>query len=378
MIYLDHNATTPLSEQALDAMLPYLRESFGNPSAIYAAGRVAQEGMAQAREQVAGLLGCAARHVVFTSGGTESTNAAIRSALELSGKRHLVVSSVEHSATRNLAETLERQGIGVTYVQVDSDGQLDLDQLQRSIRADTALVSLMWANNETGVLFPVEEIGALCRERGVLFHVDAVQAVGKLPVALEALPIDYASVSAHKIYGPKGAGALYVNRRSGFVPLLVGGGQESGRRGGTENVPALVGFGAAAAQVSADTGRVRELRDEFEAELEQAFPDAVIHGVNSARLSNTSNFRLPGVEAESLLLQLDNAGICASAGSACTTGSLEPSHVLLAMGVKRADATSAVRFSFGRENTRGEVQQVMEELRQSVARLKDGLPPLTS
>ncbi|MEM6601288.1 MAG: cysteine desulfurase family protein [Verrucomicrobiota bacterium] len=378
MIYLDHNATTPLSEQALDAMLPYLRESFGNPSAIYAAGRVAQEGMAQAREQVARLLGCAARHVVFTSGGTESTNAAIRSALELSGKQHLVVSSVEHSATRNLAETLERQGIGVTYVQVDSDGQLDLDQLQRSIRADTALVSLMWANNETGVLFPVEEIGALCRERGVLFHVDAVQAVGKLPVALEALPIDYASVSAHKIYGPKGAGALYVNRRSGFVPLLVGGGQESGRRGGTENVPALVGFGAAAAQVSADTGPVRELRDEFEAELEQAFPDAVIHGVNSARLSNTSNFRLPGVEAESLLLQLDNAGICASAGSACTTGSLEPSHVLLAMGVKRADATSAVRFSFGRENTRGEVQQVMEELRQSVARLKDGLPPLTS
>ncbi|MEM6883850.1 MAG: cysteine desulfurase family protein [Verrucomicrobiota bacterium] len=378
MIYLDHNATTPLSREALDVMQPYLRESFGNPSAIYAAGRVAKQAMVQAREQVAELLGCSARSVIFTSGGTESTNAAIHSSLELSDKRHLVISSVEHSATKNLAETLERQGFGVTYVQVDADGKLDLDQLQRSLREDTALVSMMWANNETGALFPIEKIGALCQEHGVKFHVDAVQAVGKLSVDLESLPIDYASVSAHKIYGPKGAGALYVNRRSGFVPLLVGGGQESGRRGGTENVPALVGFGTAATQVSEDTDGVRNLRDVFETELKQAFPDVVIHGEKSERLPNTSNFRLPGVEAESLLIQLDAAGICASTGSACTTGSLEPSHVLLAMGVKRADATSAVRFSFGKHNTKTELEEVLVELRKSVARLKDGMPPLAS
>jgi len=359
-------------------MQPFLRESYGNPSSIYASGREAKAAMHQSREQLAGLLGCPARSVIFTSGGTESTNAAIRAALELTGKQHLVVPSVEHSATKNLAESLERQGIGVTYVQVDQDGQLNMDQLQRSIREDTALVSMMWANNETGVLFPVEEIGTLCQQRGVLFHVDAVQAVGKLPVALESLPIDYASVSAHKIYGPKGAGALYVNRRSGFVPLLVGGGQESGRRGGTENVPAVVGFGAAAAQVSEDNKTLRNLRDAFESDLKQAFPDVVIHGERSERLPNTTNFRLPGVEAESLLIQLDLAGICASTGSACTTGSLEPSHVLLAMGVKRADATSAVRFSFGRQNTRAEMDLVLAELRKSVARLKDGLPPLAS
>jgi len=353
-----------------------LKESFGNPSSIYAAGRTAKEAVGQAREQVAGLLGCPARSVIFTSGGTESTNAAIRSALDLTGKQHLVISSVEHSATKNLAEALERQGIGVTYVQVDADGQLDLDQLQRSIREDTALVSLMWANNETGVLFPVEEIGGLCRDHGVLFHVDAVQAVGKIPVSLESLPIDYASVSAHKIYGPKGAGALYVNRRSGFVPLMVGGGQESGRRGGTENVPALVGFGAAADQGSVDSGVAGELRDTFEFALKQAFTDVVIHGQAAKRLPSTSNFRLPGVEAESLLIQLDAVGVCASTGSACTTGSLEPSHVLLSMGIKRADATSAVRFSFGRENTPEEVEQIMVELKKSVARLKDGMPPL--
>lgn len=381
MIYLDHNATTPLCREALEAMLPCLETTFGNPSAIYSIGREAKAAMVQAREGVAGLLGCQPRSVIFTSGGTESTNSAIRSALELTGKRHLVISSVEHSATKNLAESLERQGFGVTYVQVDGQGRLDLDQLQRSVRDDTALVSIMWANNETGVLFPVKKIGEICRDAGVLLHVDAVQAVGKIPVALESLPVDYASVSAHKIHGPKGCGALYVNRRSGFVPQMIGGGQESGRRGGTENIPAIVGFGEAAriAKESADNGQnVENLRDSFEQELQQAFPDAVIHGAESDRLPNTSNFRIPGVEAESLLIQLDAAGICASTGSACTTGSLEPSHVLLAMGVKRSHATEAVRFSFGKQNTQSEVKQVIDMLISTVARLKDHLPPLAS
>ncbi len=378
MIYLDHNATTPLDESALEAMLPYLRESYGNPSSIYQAGRVAKEALVRAREQVAELLGCQVRSVVLTSGGTESTNAAIRSALELTGKRHLVVSSVEHSATKNLAEALERTGIGVTYVQVDGDGRLDLDQLQRAVCDDTALVSLMWANNETGVLFPVEEVGACCREKGVLFHVDAVQAVGKIPVSLESLPVDYASVSAHKIYGPKGAGALYINRRSGFVPQMIGGGQESGRRGGTENVAALVGFGAAAVVALQAAVSVRELRDYFEAELKRSFPDVVIHGENVERLPNTTNFRIPGLEAESLLIQLDTAGVAASTGSACMTGSLEPSHVLLAMGVNRVDATGAVRFSFGRSNTVNEIDEVMAALKKTVAHLKHHTPPLGS
>jgi len=319
---------------------------------------------------VAAMLGCRSRQVVFTSGGTEANNTAIRSALESTGRKHLVVSTVEHSAIKNPVEALERRGYGVSWVPVDEKGRVDPAAVAGAIRDDTALVTFMWANNETGVLFPVEEIGKICRERGVLFHVDAVQVPGKMPVALEDLPVDTASFSAHKINGPKGVGALYINRRTPFSPLMLGGGQESGRRGGTENVPGVIGFGKAAELVlnrdfAAD--RLSEVRDFFEAGVTGQVPGTFVHGAGVDRLPNTSNICFPGVDAEALLIQLDREGICASTGSACMTGSLEPSHVLLAMGVKRTDATSSVRFSFGHGQTRTDIDPVLHSLRKICA-----------
>jgi len=326
-------------------------------------GRQALEAISRAREQVSTRLGTSPRQVVFTSGGTEANNSAIRSALQLTGKKHLVTTVVEHSAVKNFLDQLEREGISVSRIPVDGDGHLDLDFFKRAVREDTALVSVMWANNETGVIHPVREIGEFCRQKGVLFHTDAVQALGKLDICLDDFPVDYAAFSAHKIYGPKGIRAVYVNRRVGFAPSLIGGGQESGRRGGTENVPAIVGFGAACE--GADSGSmksVRVLRDRFEAEVTARFPGAYVNGGAAERLPNTSNICFPDQDAEAILIQLDRDQICASTGSACATGSLEPSHVLLAMGRKRKDATASIRFSFGPGNGSSQLDLVLAAL----------------
>lgn len=378
MIYLDHNATTPLDPDVFQEMTPFLTSHFGNASSVYELGRQSKDAVKQARERIAELLGCHSRCIVFTSGGTEANNAAVRSALQLTGRRHIVISAVEHPAIKTFAESLEQEGVGVTYVSVNDDGAMDVSMIESSIREDTALVSVMWANNETGVVYPIEAIGELCRKKGVLFHTDAVQAVGKLLIALEQLPIDYASFSAHKLCGPKGIGALYVNRRSGFSPLLWGGGQERGRRGGTENVPGIVGFGAAAERrknlLLDEMDRIQAIRDKFENTLLARIPEIVIHGKRSQRLPNTSYIGFPNIEAEALLLLLDKKGICASTGSACSTGSLEPSHVLLAMGVSRNLATSSIRFSFGETNRDDQVAQVVDSVVESVEHMKSMIP----
>lgn len=344
-------------------MEPFLISEFGNPSSIYGVGRVVSEAVSRARNQVSGGLGCQPRQIIFTSGGTESNNAALFSALEVTGKRHVVASTVEHSAVKVYLEAMERKGVAVSWIPVDADGRLDLERLKDSIREDTAVVTVMWANNETGVVYPIREIGEICRGRGVLFHTDAVQVPGKLDVNLEELPVDTAAVSAHKIYGPKGVGALYVSRRTGFAPLVTGGGQESGRRGGTENVPAIVGFGAACEFIDLEeNAKLTALRDRLEEGVREQFPEVSINGENVDRLPNTSNITFPGQDAEAMLIQFDRKGICASTGSACTAGSLEPSHVLLAMGKKRAEATASIRFSFGKGNEVEDVDQVLKTL----------------
>jgi len=379
MVYLDHNATTPLALEVFDEMRPFLTDCFANPSGIYASGRAVREAVEGAREKVAGLLGCRARQVVFTSGGTEANNTAIRSALESTGRKHLVVSTVEHSAIKNPVEALERRGYGVSWVPVNEKGRLDPAAVAGAIRDDTALVTFMWANNETGVLFPVEEIGRICRERGVLFHVDAVQVPGKMPVALEDLPVDTASFSAHKINGPKGVGALYINRRTPFSPLMLGGGQESGRRGGTENVPAIIGAGVAAELAGAwvgggGPGEVERLRDRFEGAVLSRVEGAVVNGGGADRLVNTTNIGFPPLEAEALLVLLSEWGVCASAGAACSSGSLEPSPVLLAMGVDEPVAHGSIRLSLSRYTTDDEIDYAVATLPPAIDKLRASMP----
>lgn len=365
-IYLDNNATTPVSPGVFEVMVPYLTEHCANPSSPYGPGRRVRAALEQAREQVAALLGAEPREIVFTSCGTESDNAAIASALTLSGKRHLIVSAVEHSAVKVHAETLERQGYRVTWLSVAPDGTLDPAAVEAAITDDTALVSIMWANNETGVLFPVEEIAARCAARGVPFHTDAVQVPGKLPIRLSETKIDYLSLSGHKLHAPKGVGVLYVRRRAKFLPYLHGGHQERGRRGGTENVASIIGLGQAAAEaldhLPEEQTRVRALRDRFETAVLSAIPGAQINGHRENRLPNTTNIAFPGVMAEQVLACLDREGICASAGSACTAGSMEPSHVLRAMGLPRERALASVRFSFSRINTDADVDHTLAVL----------------
>ena len=381
-IYFDNNATTRVSPSVFEAMVPYLTEYYGNPSSAYRIGRQVNTAVEEARAQVAELLGCEAKEIIFTSCGTESDNTAISSALQTTGHRHVIISAVEHSAVKNQAEHLERQGYGVTVLPVAQDGTLTVRQVEEALRPDTAVVSLMWANNETGVIFPVEEIGGLCRARGVLFHTDAVQAVGKIPIRLSDLKIDFLSLSGHKLHAPKGVGVLYVRRRSKFVPMLIGGHQEKGKRGGTENVASIVGLGRAAVEAGdkmADEGtRVRGLRDHFENAVLKNIPDTSVNGHREKRLPNTSNINFQGVEAEALLIMLDQYGICASAGSACTTGSLEPSHVLRAMGVPKETALGALRFSFSVYNTKEEVDRVLSLLPGIVERLRSETPSATA
>jgi cysteine desulfurase len=374
MIYLDNNATTPIDPRVREAMWPFLGENFGNPSSPHAAGRAVREAIGKARGQVAALLGAPADSIIFTGGGTESITTAIRGALAAQpGKRHIVTSSIEHSATKNLCEQLEREGCEVTWLRVDRGGRPDLAEYAAALRDDTALVSVVWANNETGVLFPVEEMARLADERRIVFHADAVQAAGKIPIDLAKVPVHLLSLAAHKFHGPKGVGVLFVRSGLGLPPLLRGGGQESGRRAGTENVHGIVGLGLAAelalAALPVEMPRVAALRDEFEAGVRARFPDARFHGDAAHRLPNTTNFALPGRDAQGLLAGLDRLGVACSIGSACTSGEVDASHVLRAMGVGDDEAKASLRFSFSRMNTAEEVPAALAALEQAAARL---------
>jgi cysteine desulfurase len=375
IIYLDHNATTRIDPAVLEEMMPFLRDYYGNPSSGYGFGAQARGAMELARERVAALVGCQPSEIVFTSGGTESDNSALHSALALDPQRqHIVTTAVEHSAILRHCEALQQRGHAVAFVGVDRDGNLDLDELESAIRPETALVSAMWANNETGVIFPIEKIAEIARRKGVLFHTDAVQAAGKLSIRLSESGINYASFSAHKLNGPKGVGALSLNRRSVFRPLLFGGGQENDRRGGTENVASIVGFGKAAeiaqARLAEDTTRVRALRDGFENGLLASVPDISVNGGRAPRLTNTSSLSFAGIESEGALILLDQRRVCCSAGSACKTGSPEASHVLRAMRLTDGATRNSLRFSFGRENTEEEVTQALEVVPAVIARLR--------
>ena len=373
-VYLDNNATTRLAPEALEAMLPWLGAHYGNAGSAHLMGRLAEGAVVHARDQVARLLGCQGAELVFNSGGTEGLNHAIRGVFEaLPGKRHFVTTAVEHSAVLAIGDWLKRQGLEVTVLGVDRDGRLDLAELAAALRPDTGLVSIMAANNETGVRFPLEEAARLVKARGILLHVDGTQAVGKVPLDLAALPVDLFNLSSHKFHGPKGMGALFLRRGLRIKPFMVGGGQERGRRGGTENVPGIVGLGQAAELAREALGgmaQVEALRDGLEAAILARIPDVAIHGAGSPRLPNTAMVSFRGLEGEALLLRLNERGICVSTGSACSTGQKEPSHVLRAMAVEPALALGTVRFSLSRYSTAEELERVQELLPELVASLR--------
>jgi cysteine desulfurase len=377
--YFDNNATTRVAPEVVDAMIPFLRERWGNPSSTYVFGRQVGEAVDRARGQVAALINAEPREIIFTSCGTESNNSAIHSALVTQPeKRHVLTTAVEHSANTKFCALLQKRGYTVTFLPVAADGTLDLELMEKSILPDTAIVSIMWANNETGVLFPVREAAAICHRKGVLFHTDAVQTPGKLKIDVREVDVDCLSLSAHKLHAPKGIGLLYVKRRVKYQPYIVGGGQERGRRGGTENVANIVAFGRAAelamANLDDENTRVRALRDKLESGILTGILGTSRNGAQEPRLPNTSNIAFEGVEAEGILMLLDQAGICASSGSACTTGSLDPSHVLTAMGCSVARARSSIRFSLGIYNTEAEVDYVLRQLPGIIAKLRASAP----
>jgi cysteine desulfurase len=375
LCYLDNNATTRVAPEVIEAMLPFFREHWGNPSSAYGFGHGVARDIEKARMQVAELINADLREIVFTSCGSEGNNTAIHSAITAQPeKRHIITTAVEHSATLNYCKFLQKKGYTVTYMPVEPDGSMDLHLLEKKIRPDTAVVSVMWANNETGVLFPIEEIAAICRSRHVLCHTDAVQVPGKLKIDVKTLGVDYLSLSAHKLHGPKGIGLLYVKKRTKFFPYIIGGHQEHGYRAGTENVPYIVGFGRAAElameHLPEENTRVRAMRDRLETTIFKTIPNTARNGAKEPRLPNTANISFANVEAEAILLLLDRLGICASSGSACTTGSIEPSHVLTAMDVKRPLAKGSIRFSLGRYNADGDIEYVVERLPGVIQRLR--------
>jgi cysteine desulfurase len=377
-IYLDNNATTKVAPEALDAMLPFLTEFYGNPSSVHRLGQRSRQAVDEARVQIARLVGCADSELLFTGGGTEAINTAIRGILVSRGPRKRVITStVEHSATRELCIQLSKEGYEVVEIGVDQEGCLDLDALRDAVSADTALVSIMWANNETGVIFPVEEIAEISRAAGAPFHCDATQAIGKIPVNFREIGIDAASFASHKFHGPKGVGAFFARKGLRFKPLLIGGPQERGRRGGTENVPGIVGMGVAAQLAERsleEMQRIAELRDHLETRILDTIPDTHINGSRDARLPNTTNIGFSRLEAEAILLLLSEQGVCASAGAACSSGSLEPSHVLRAMKIDDKIAHGAIRFSLSRYTTSEEITKAMEILPSIIARLRAVLP----
>ncbi len=378
-IYLDNNATTQVAEEVLDAMLPYFRDLYGNPSSMHTFGGQVGRKIRAAREQAAALIGAQPEEIIFTSCGTESDNAAVRSALTAHpDRRHVLTSRVEHPAVKSLCANLSRQGYRITELPVDKDGILDMAPYERALTPDTAIVSLMWANNETGVLFPVEKAAELATERGILFHTDAVQAVGKIPINMRANAIDMLSISGHKLHAPKGIGILYVRKGTKFSPFLIGGHQEKERRGGTENTPSIIGLGRAcelaARNMETENRMVLLLRDKLETEILTRIPNSRVNGTRLYRLPNTTNISFEFVEGEAILLLMDDYGICASSGSACTSGSLQPSHVLRAMGVPFTMAHGSIRFSLSIYNTEEEIHFVIEKLPSIIERLRSMSP----
>jgi cysteine desulfurase len=380
-IYLDHNASTPAHPDVVAAMLPYFGERFGNASSIHGFGREARDAVDAAREEIARFLAVTPEELVFTSGGTESDNLAIKGVAHAYGRGHLITSQVEHHAVLRACQALERAGLAVTYLPVDGDGLVDPDDVRRAIRPDTLLVSMMYANSEVGTVMPIPEIGRIAAERDIPFHVDAVQAFGKIPLSVKDEHVSLLSCSAHKIYGPKGVGGLYVRKGTRMVSVQHGGDHERRRRAGTENVPAIVGFGRAVALRARDLGeeamRVRGLRDRLWEGVRARVSEVRLNGHPVRRLPGTLNVSFRGVEAESLILALDLKGIGASAGSACTSGSLEPSYVLTAMGVPVEWALGALRLSLGRSTTADEVDCVIDELAAAVGRVRALSPAAT-
>ncbi|ADW18950.1 cysteine desulfurase NifS [Desulfobulbus propionicus DSM 2032] len=382
VIYMDNNATTRIAPEVLEAMMPYLTEWYGNPSSMHTFGGRVGQAINQARQSVANLLGAAPEEIVFTSCGTESDSTAILSALQTyPEKNHVVTTRVEHPAVKNLCDNLEiftGRKYHTTRLQVDADGSIDLQRYKDSLTDETAIVSVMWANNETGVIFPVEEMARIAKERGILFHTDAVQAVGKVPINLKETAIDFLSLSGHKLHAPKGVGVLYLRKGTPFIPFLNGGHQEHGRRGGTENVASIVGLGKACelagAKMEEENTRVRALRDKLETGLLTSIPKSLRNGHAEQRLPNTANISFEYVEGEAILLHMNQYGICASSGSACTSGSLEPSHVLRAMGVPFTAAHGSIRFSLSVYNTEEEVDFVLDKMPAIIAKLRELSP----
>ncbi|MEH2224226.1 cysteine desulfurase NifS [Nostoc sp.] len=374
-IYLDNNATTKVDPEVIEVMLPYLTDYYGNPSSMHTFGGQVGKAVRTAREQLAAILGADESEIVYTSCGTEGDNAAIRAALLAQPeKRHIVTTQVEHPAVLNVCKQLETQGYSVTYLSVNNQGQLDLDELEASLTGNTALVTIMYANNETGTVFPIEQIGLRVKESGAIFHVDAVQAVGKIPLNMKTSTVDMLTLSGHKLHGPKGIGALYIRRGVRFRPFILGGHQERGRRAGTENVPAIIALGKAAElemlHLEESIARERKLRDRLEQTLLATIPDCVVNGDVTQRLPNTTNIGFKYIEGEAILLLLNKYGICASSGSACTSGSLEPSHVLRAMGLPYTTLHGSIRFSLCRYTTEAEIDQVIEVMPSIVERLR--------
>ncbi len=375
-IYLDYNATTPLKPAVYEAMVPYLKDAYGNPSSIHWAGREAKEGVMIAREQVAKLFHVDPQEVVFVSGGTEANNLALKGVyFKLQNKgRHIITTKVEHKSVLECLEYLKTHGADVTYLSVNSQGDIDFEELKKAIRPDTILVSVQAANNETGVLMPMKEMSALIKERQILFHTDAVQIAGKMPFYLNEIPADLVSVSSHKIYGPKGAGALIIRGGMKLDALIHGGNQERKRRGGTENVPAIVGFGASCQIIEEenflDMKRIEQLRNDLEEGIVRKISGAYVNGLGATRVPNTLNVSFDGLDGEGLLLNLDLQGIAASSGSACSSGLLDPSHVLLAMEVSEELAMSSVRFSLGYQTTEKDIETVIRILPEIVSDLR--------
>lgn len=380
-VYMDHSATTPVDPKVLEAMLPYFGEHYGNPNSLHYWGKAARVAMDRAREQVASLIGGDPKEIIFTGGGSEADNLAIKGAawaLREKG-RHIITSPIEHHAVLDAFKWLGKNGFDVTILPVDRDGLVNTRDLESAIRPDTTLVSIMMANNEIGTLEPVEELGRICREKGVLFHTDAVQAAGHMPIDVRELPVDMLTMAAHKMYGPKGIGALYVRRGIRLTPLIHGGGQEFGLRSGTENVPLAVGFGVAAEMASARLSRgehLREasLRDHLIQGILGNVPDSFLTGSASKRLPYHASFCIPRIEGEAMVMRLDFAGIGASSGSACTSGSLDPSHVLLALGLSHELAHGSLRLTLGKDTTKEDVDYVIATLPPIVKTLRDMSP----
>jgi len=378
-VYVDNNATTRVAPEVVEVMRPYFSEFYGNPSSMHFFGGQVQKKVNEARDQVADFLGAEPSEIVFTSCGTESDNAAILGTLDsYPEKRHFVTTRVEHPAVGNVSTYLGRTGYRVTELPVDREGRLDLDGLKETVAEETVLVSIMYANNETGVIFPIEQIGEIVKGKGVPFHTDAVQAAGKIPLNLKKSSVDMLSISGHKLHAPKGIGILYIRKGTKFSPFLIGGHQEKGRRGGTENVPYIIGLGKACEMAKKhlddENTRVRALRDYLEKKILETIPNVLVNGDGANRLPNTVSVSFEYVEGESILLLLSDLGICASSGSACTSGSLEPSHVLRAMGVPFTAAHGSIRFSLSIYNTKEEMDYIIENLPPIIKRLRDISP----